>query len=185
MDLHDRVIELIDEQAGLAKSGKPSRIFVKMNSLVDHHVVQALYRASQAGVPIDLVIRDICCLRPGIEGISDNIRVRSIVDRFLEHTRIQVFGAGPDSKIYLSSADWMPRNFFRRVEAMFPVEAPALRKRMLEDIIPLYLQDNVRARQLTASGGPYMRPQPSETEPRCRAQFELLKRYVEDEDTLE
>jgi polyphosphate kinase len=185
MDLHDRVIELIDEQAELAKSGKPSRIFVKMNSLVDHHVVQALYRASQAGVPIDLVIRDICCLRPGIEGISDNIRVRSIVDRFLEHTRIQVFGAGPDSKIYLSSADWMPRNFFRRVEAMFPVEAPALRKRMLEDIIPLYLQDNVRARQLTASGGPYMRPQPADTEPRCRAQFELLKRYVEDEDTVE
>ena len=181
LDLHDRVIELIDEQAELARAGKPSRIFVKMNSLVDHHVVQALYRASQAGVPIDLLIRDICCLRPGIAGISDNIRVRSIVDRFLEHTRIQVFGAGADAKIYLSSADWMPRNFFRRVEAMFPVEAPALRKRLLEKIIPLYLQDNVRARILTSSGR-YMRPQPAEGESRCRAQFELLKQYTDDDE---
>ena len=166
-------------------AGRSAHLIFKLNALVDKRMIDLLYRASSAGVEIDLIVRGMCCLRPGIRGLSERIRVRSIVDRFLEHTRIQVFGAGPDTKIYLSSADWMPRNFFRRVEAMFPIEAPALRKRMLEDIIPLYLQDNVRARTLTPSGGPYVRPQPAEGETRCRAQFELLKRYVDDEDSLE
>src|SRR5256886_9255711 len=109
-----------------------------MNALVEPSVIDALYGASQAGVTIELVIRGICCLRPGLPGISENIRVRSIVDRFLEHSRIFVFGPDEDCKVYLSSADWMPRNFYRRVEAMFPIEAPELKDRILHEILPAY-----------------------------------------------
>src|SRR5205085_10532436 len=113
-DLHRRTIELIDEQAARARAGKKSRIFAKLNALADDRVIEALYCASQAGVPIDLIVRGICCLRPGLPGISETIRVTSIVDRFLEHSRIQVFGPEDEAKVFLSSADWMPRNFHRR-----------------------------------------------------------------------
>ncbi len=144
-------MQLIEEQADRAKAGRPSRIFAKTNALVDHRIIESLYRASQAGVPIDLVDRGICCLRPGLPGISETIRVRSIVDRFLEHSRIYVFGADDDEcKIYLASADWMPRNFYRRVEVMFPIEAPDLRERVLHEIIPAYLRDNVKSRVAAA-----------------------------------
>ena len=106
-DLQRRTLDLIQEQTNLAREGKPSRIFAKLNALVDRKAIEALYRASQAGVPIDLIVRGICCLRPGMPGISENIRVRSIVDRFLEHSRIFVFGDGEDAQVFLSSADWM------------------------------------------------------------------------------
>src|SRR5262249_17879302 len=127
-DLKERTIALINEQAERARLGKKSPIFAKLNALVDARTIEALYRASQAGVPIDLVIRGICCLRPGLAGISENIRVRSIVDRFLEHSRILVFGEGSKERVFLSSADWMPRNFTRRVEVMFPIESEDLRQ---------------------------------------------------------
>ena len=172
-DLQKETIEKIDDQTERAKAGKKSRIFAKLNSLVDRKTIEALYRASQAGVPVDLVIRGICCLRPGLPGISENIRVRSIVDRFLEHSRILVFGEGSKKQVYLSSADWMPRNFQRRVEVMFPIEAPELVRRVCNDIIPIYLKDDSRARELE-SNGLYTRAKFS-GEPAHRSQQELLQ----------
>ena len=174
MDLKLRTLELIDEQAERARQGKKSRIFAKLNSLVDRRTIEALYRASQAGVPIDLIIRGICCLRPGLPGISENIRVLSIVDRFLEHSRILVFGEGSKQQVFLSSADWMPRNFERRVEVMFPVEAEDLRWRIVEEIIPAYMRDNRRARKLLADGS-YARTDSRDGETDLRSQAELLQ----------
>ncbi|MGI9457493.1 MAG: hypothetical protein ACR2NU_13095, partial [Aeoliella sp.] len=150
--LHHRTLELINHQTERARNGKKSRIFAKLNALVDRETIEALYHASQAGVPIELVVRGICCLRPGLSGISDNIQVRSIVDRFLEHSRIFLFGAGNKKQVFLSSADWMPRNFERRVEVMFPIEAPDLVHRICREIIPAYLEDNSKARVLTPDG---------------------------------
>lgn len=172
-DMQRATIRLIDEQARRAARGRPSRIFAKLNSLVDPPVIEALFRASQAGVPIDLVIRGICCLRPGVPGVSDNIRVYSIVDRFLEHSRILVFGPDDAAKIYLSSADWMPRNFYRRVEVTFPIESPALQKRILTEIVPAYLSDNVKTRVLGPDGR-YTRVTPSGDARPFRCQHELL-----------
>jgi polyphosphate kinase len=172
-DMHRRTIELIEEQTKRAKEGKPARILAKLNSLVDYRVIEALYRAGQAGVPIDLIIRGICCLRPGIPGLSENIRVRSIVDRFLEHSRIYIFGPAEECRIYLASADWMPRNFYRRVEVMFPVEASELRDRILGEIMPAYLRDNVKSRVLQSDGS-YTRIGRPDGEPRQRCQEELL-----------
>ncbi len=172
-DLHQRTVDLINEQTQRAREGKAARIFAKLNALVDSETIEALYGASQAGVPVDLVIRGICCLRPDLPGISDNIRVRSIVDRFLEHSRVMVFGEGNKAQVYLSSADWMPRNFERRVEVMFPIEAPEPRRRIIEEIIPAYLQDNTRARVLM-SDGTYVRASAWHDEPEHRAQRDLL-----------
>jgi len=172
--LHRRTLELIDEQAQRARDGRPSWIFAKLNSLVDPDVIQALYRASQAGVPIELVIRGICCLRPGMPGISENIHVRSIVDRFLEHSRILVFGPIEEAKLFLSSADWMQRNFRRRVEVMFPVEDPDIRQRLITQIVPAYQRDNTHARVLQADGS-YLRIHPQEDEQAHRCQEELLQ----------
>ncbi len=170
-NLFRRTIELIDEQAERARSGKPSWIFAKLNSLVDHRIIEALYSASQAGVPIDLVVRGICGLRPGVPGISENIRVRSIVDRFLEHSRLYVFNPPDEAKIFLSSADWMPRNLYRRVEVMYPIEAADLKKKVLEEIVPVYLRDNVRARVLESTGD-WHRLQPEGATPhRCQQEF--------------
>ena len=151
-DLHRRTLELINSQAALASAGKPARIFAKVNSLADHQIIEALYRASQEGVPIEILSRGICCLRPGVTGLSENIHVRSIVDRFLEHSRIFVFGEGVNAEVYLGSADWMPRNFFRRVEVMFPVLAEPLKERLLRTIIPTYSNDTARARRLSSDG---------------------------------
>jgi polyphosphate kinase len=172
-DLQRRTLQLIDEQAQRAREGRPSRIFAKTNALADHRVIEALYRASQAGVPIDIVDRGISCLRPGLPGISENIRVRSIVDRFLEHSRIYVFGPDDDCQIYLSSADWMPRNFYRRVEVMFPIEAADLRERILHEIVPAYILDNVKARMLQPDGM-YVRIKPPEGGMAYRCQERLL-----------
>ncbi len=172
-DLHRRTVQLIEEQTERAKAGRPSRIFAKLNALVDYRVIEALYRASQAGVPVDLIVRGICCLRPGLPGISDNIRVTSIVDRFLEHSRVYVFSPDDEAQIYLSSADWMPRNFHRRVEVMFPIEAPELKQRILKEVIPTYLRDNQHARRLQ-SDETYVRVHPRPGEPEHRSQFEFL-----------
>jgi polyphosphate kinase len=171
-DMKRRTIELINEQAERARDGKRSRIVAKLNALVDRPTIEALYRASQAGVPIDLLIRGICCLRPGLPGISENIRVTSVVDRFLEHSRILVFGEGAKAQVFLSSADWMPRNFERRVEVMFPVEAEDLRQRIVDEILPTYLSDNSRMRRLRADGT-YERLTAADEQPR-RSQTELL-----------
>jgi polyphosphate kinase len=150
--MHDMFLKLIRHERDLAQQGKEGRILVKLNSLVEESLIQALYEASQAGVKIDLVVRGICCLRPGMPGVSDNIRVTSIVGRFLEHSRIFYFGNGGKPKVYLGSADWMPRNLFRRVEVVFPVLDAALRTRITDVIIPAYLSDCGKARVLGSDG---------------------------------
>jgi polyphosphate kinase len=171
--LHHRTLELIEEQAARARAGLPARIFAKLNALVDHDVIEALYRASQAGVPIDIVARGICGLRPGVAGLSETIRVRSIVDRFLEHSRLYVFGPDDEARVFFSSADWMPRNFFRRVEVMFPVLDPVLVQRILGEVLPIYLADNTRARLLDTAGQFHLL-HPTEGEPARRCQQEFL-----------
>ncbi len=172
-DLRRRTIGLIDEQANRARQGKSSHIFAKLNSLVDQATIEALYLASQAGVPIELLVRGICCLRPGLPDISENIKVWSIVDRFLEHSRIFIFGKGPKAQVFLSSADWMPRNFQRRVEVMFPIEAADLRQRIIDEIVPAYQKDNCRSRPLNPDGTYDRLVQPT-GEPAFRSQHELL-----------
>jgi polyphosphate kinase len=172
-DLQRRTLQLIDEQTNRAREGLPARIFAKTNAVADHRVIEALYRASQAGVSIDIVARGICCLRPGLAGISENIRVRSIVDRFLEHSRIYVFGPDDECQIFLASSDWMPRNFYRRVEVMFPIESPELKERILHEIMPAYLNDNVKARILQPDGT-YIHLRPPEGGVAYRCQERLL-----------
>lgn len=171
--LADRVIQLIDREREHARAGRPARIIAKMNSLVDPGTIQALYAASQAGVRIDLIVRGICCLRPGVPGVSENIRVLSIVDKFLEHSRLSYFQNGSDPEVYITSADWMPRNFRRRVELMAPVEDPRLKNRLIDGILGVYLSDNVKARILQADGT-YTRLKPQGKDaPRVRSQIEF------------
>jgi polyphosphate kinase len=148
LDLAEKCIALIDREAGHARQGKQARIIAKMNALLDRNVVQALYRASQAGVEIDLVVRGICALRPGVRGVSDNIRVRSIVGRFLEHSRIYYFANGGEDEIYIGSADWMPRNLYERVEVLVPLRDELLRERVRHEILDAYLADNRKTRIL-------------------------------------
>ncbi|MEM9069200.1 MAG: polyphosphate kinase 1 [Myxococcota bacterium] len=152
LGLHETVLGMIEREAAFARAGKPARILGKMNSLQDPDVIRALYRASQAGVQIDLIVRGICCLRPGIAGISDNIRVRSIVDRFLEHHRLFYFESGGRQLLFGSSADWMPRNFHRRIEVMFPIEDDAIRRRVVDQVLGIALDDNVKASVLHSDG---------------------------------
>jgi polyphosphate kinase len=152
-NLHRRIQELIEREADHARAGRPGRILGKMNNLVDKATIDHLYAASQAGVRIDLIVRSTCCLVPGIKGLSENIRVRSIVGRYLEHARAFYFeNHGGVPLVLAGSADWMPRNFFRRVEVLFPLEAPDLRRRVLDEILPVEFQDNENARELYASG---------------------------------
>jgi polyphosphate kinase len=172
VDLRPGVIALIEREGRNAAAGRAARIVVKMNGLVEPSVIDALYRASQAGVTVDLVIRGICCLRPGLPGVSDRIRVTSIVDRFLEHSRIFYFENGGAPLVFLGSADWMPRNFVRRIEVMFPIEDPRLRARIVGEILPTVLADNVKARLLGPDGS-YMRLAPPEGQPGVRCQIVL------------
>ncbi|HZA92991.1 MAG TPA: polyphosphate kinase 1, partial [Gemmatimonadales bacterium] len=169
LGLREQVLELISREARNAELGRPARIIVKMNALVEPTVIDALYHAARAGVRIDLVVRGTCCLRPDIPGLSENIRVISIVDRFLEHSRIFYFDNAGDPEIFLGSADWMPRNFFRRIELMFPVEDPRLKARLLQELLPAILKDNVKARRLQ-SDGTYVRRVPAPTEDAIRSQ---------------
>jgi polyphosphate kinase len=172
-DLADRVIDLINREREHALAGCPARIIAKMNALVDPAAIQALYAASRAGVRIDLIIRGICCLRPGVPDVSDNIRAISIVDKYLEHSRISYFQNADKPEVYLTSADWMPRNFRRRVELMFPVEDARLKNRIIDGILGVYLSDNVKAR-LFLHDGSYTRVEAaSPGEPRVRSQVEF------------
>src|SRR5580704_248050 len=148
LDLADKCIALIDREAEHARQGREAHIIAKMNALLDKNIIQALYRASQAGVEIDLIVRGICALRPGVRGVSDHIRVRSIVGRFLEHSRIYYFSNGGEEEIYMGSADWMPRNLYERVEVLVPLRDELLRQRVHHEILDAYLADNRKARIL-------------------------------------
>ena len=172
LDLRDQIVALIERERRHAQAGRPARIIVKMNALVEPSVIDALYGASQAGVTIELVIRGICCLRPGLPGVSENIRVISIVDKFLEHSRISYFENGGDPEVYLASADWMPRNFWRRIETVFPIADPSLQARIVGDILQLVLADNVKARELLPDGT-YRRRTRVEGDPVTRSQVAL------------
>jgi len=152
LKLAEELLSLIARETSHAKQGLPARIVAKMNSLLDKTIIQELYRASQAGVEIELLVRGMCALRPGIRWISDNIRVRSIVGRFLEHSRIFYFANGGNEEIYLSSADWMPRNLYERVEVAFPVKDEANRDRIKREILDAYLADNAKSRILKSDG---------------------------------
>jgi polyphosphate kinase len=144
--LHQFVLDMIARETDNVKRGKPSGIFGKVNSLVDPEVIQALYGASKAGVKVKLLVRGVCCLRSKIPGTSDNITVRSVIGRFLEHSRIYRFENGGRPEVYLASADWMARNFFRRVESCFPIEDPELRSH-IDHLLDIYWRDNVKARE--------------------------------------
>ncbi len=171
--LRDRVLRLIGRERQRAESGAPAEIRAKMNSLVDEEIIRALYEAAKAGVRIRLAVRGICCLRPGLKGTSESIEVVSVVDRFLEHSRIFHFRNGGDEEVYLSSADWMPRNLDRRIELLFPVESPEGRQRVLAALEAI-LQDNVKGRRLQADGS-YRRRRPAKGEEPYRSQIELYR----------
>src|SRR5216117_2983486 len=169
-DMHSRLIALIERERDNAQAGKPARIVAKLNALVDQEIIEKLYEASCADVTIDLIVRGICCLRPKIPDLSENIRVISIVGRFLEHSRIFHFENAGQPKVFLSSADWMPRNFYRRIELAFPVENATLRDQIIKEVIPAFLNDRVKARELQSDGS-YRRLKPEGPEPRAQAQW--------------
>ncbi|MBG33822.1 MAG: polyphosphate kinase 1, partial [Alcanivorax sp.] len=172
--LHPSLIEWIDFETQQATAGKPARIIAKFNSLTEEKIIQALYRASQAGVEIDLIVRGICCLKPGVPGLSENIRVRSVIGRFLEHTRIYHFHHGGEDLVYCSSADWMDRNLFNRVETCFPINDPVLKAQVIEQGLHFYLRDNSRAWLLQADGN-YLHALPQDGEESFIAQHVLLE----------
>ena len=172
--LHKQVIKAIRNEATIARQGRPGRIVAKMNSLTDESVIRALYEASRAGVKIELIVRGACSLRPGVPGMSENIRVRSIVGRFLEHTRVYYFRNDLAHDVYLSSADWMNRNLFRRVEVAFPVRPPALKRRVIREGLQPYLKDNVNGWDL-GSDGHYRRRKARSGQPARSAQQLLME----------
>jgi polyphosphate kinase len=170
--LHKRIVAAIRNEAKLAAEGKPARIIAKMNALLEPQIIEELYLASGAGVSIDLVVRGVCALKPGIEGVSQNIRVRSVVGRFLEHSRVFFFQNGGAEDVYLASADWMDRNFFRRIELCFPVLDPALKRRVVREGLLPYLEDNCQAWEMRSDGSyELLRPRRAR---RRAAQEELL-----------
>jgi polyphosphate kinase len=173
--LHATLLKKIARETEHARHGRKARIIAKMNALIEPQIIQALYEASGAGVSIDLIVRGICALRPRIPIVSDNIRVRSIVGRFLEHSRVYYFLNGGDEELYCASADWMERNFFRRVEVAFPVERRKHRERILRDLAT-YLADNTQAWELHADGT-YARVRSDGAEP-LNAQQRLLQEHA-------
>jgi polyphosphate kinase len=179
-DLHMRLQHLIEREIGHAQKGLPAKIIARMNSLVEPTLIEALYRASQAGVEVELIVRGVCCLRPGIKGVSENITVRSIVDRFLEHSRIYFFANACQPEVFAGSADWMPRNLFRRVEVVFPIEDGNLRERVISEILAVTLADNVKTRFLRADGT-YRRTEPGRGMQARRSQTEFMALALADE----
>jgi polyphosphate kinase len=175
--LFDTLLAKIEAQTERAQAGKAGRIFAKMNALVEAPIIRALYRASIAGVQIDLCVRGVCCLRPGIPGVSENIRVFSIVGRFLEHERVFLFGPPEHEEWFLSSADWMPRNLHRRVEALFPIEAPTLRERIRHEVVEPALASNNGAYDMDVNGDYHPRLPKDGAETR-RAQAEVMERVM-------
>jgi polyphosphate kinase len=173
VNMHERIIALIDREIKQSTAQKPGRIIAKMNALIDEPTIRALYRASQAGVSVDLIVRGICCLRPGIPGVSENIHVRSILDRFLEHSRLYYFHNGGDPVIYSGSADWMPRNFKKRAEILYPINDRKLKTRIVNEILMTYLSDNVKARIMQADGS-YHRLDREPAETAVRSQSVLI-----------
>ncbi len=174
--LHSEVLHAIQNETRLAKSGRRAHIIAKMNALLEPETINALYEASQAGVKIDLIVRGVCALRPGVKGLSENIKVRSVIGRFLEHTRIFYFRNDLKHNVYLASADWMDRNFFRRIEVCFPVLEKKLKKRVIDEGLKIYLQDNCQAWDMD-SAGHYRHKNPRRAEKKC-AQIELLKQFT-------
>ncbi|MCX5788431.1 MAG: polyphosphate kinase 1, partial [Elusimicrobia bacterium] len=180
--LYEGILRLIHGEIAVQRAGGRGRIVAKMNSLVDRRIIEALYEASRAGVRVELIVRGICCLRPGIPGLSENIRVISIVDRFLEHSRVFYFRAGGEDKVYLSSADWMPRNFYMRYELAFPIKDPQLKRFFVDTVLETSLADNTKAWVL-GPDGLYSRVAPKPGEKMLRSQFlfeDLARRQYRD-----
>ncbi len=173
-NLRDFTMRMIEREIEHVRAGREGRIIAKMNSLVDADIIRALYRASGEGVKIELLIRGICCLRPGLEGISENIRVRSVIDRFLEHARITWWGNGGEPEVYASSADWMPRNLNRRIEVQYPILDPEHKRRVYEEILDLELRDNVSTWELNSQGN-YVARTPATGEDPVRIQAEFAR----------
>ena len=173
--LHKAILDYIRQEIKNAKAGKEARVIAKMNALVEPEIIRTLYEASMAGVKVDLIIRGICCLRPGIKGISENIHVRSIIGRFLEHTRVYYFHNDGNPNLYCASADWMPRNLFHRVEACFPIEEKRPRDQIIKYGLLNYLSDNTQAWVLQSDGS-YRHVKPGNAKPRSAQQF-LLEQY--------
>jgi polyphosphate kinase len=170
--LHSNMLTAIRAETIAARAHQPAHIIAKMNSLLEPEIIEALYEASQAGVRIDLIVRGVCALRPGVKGLSENIRVRSIIGRFLEHHRIFYFHAQGEKHVYLSSADWMERNFFRRIEISFPILDPRLKRRIIKEGLLPYLADNTQAWEMDSHGNYFIK---STKRSRICAQERLLK----------
>jgi polyphosphate kinase len=168
------ILAKIGEQTERARAGKPARIFAKLNSLVDMRVIQALYHASTAGVPVNLVVRGVCCLRPGVPGLSENIQVFSVIGRFLEHERVYVFGPAGEEEFFLSSADWMPRNLDRRVEVLFPIESEKLRDQIRREVLAPVLSESSRVYVMDAEGN-YQRRKPAPGQAEVGVQESVLE----------
>jgi len=173
--LHPGLLKKIEREAKLARAGKPGRIIIKINAINEPHIIRALYAASQAGVKIDMIVRGACALRPGVPGVSENIRVRSIVGRFLEHSRIYWFGNDGDAELYCASADWLERNLLHRVETCFPILDERLAARVFKEALQNYLDDNTNAWELDAEGE-YRKLSPPEGEAPYSAQATLLSK---------
>ena len=179
--LHSSIIEHIDAEAEAARRGEDARIVGKMNALTEVGVIEALYRASQAGVRVDLVVRGACCLRPGVPGLSDNITVRSILGRFLEHRRVYWFRAGGANRVFASSADWMSRNLIRRVETCFPVLDSVLRARLMHEDLVNYLRDDIQAWVMQPDGS-YVHTDPTGEHAVDHPQVQLLSALCDSAD---